>query len=255
MTDFNETLNVATDDTSSQENHPPINIDDSESAGTEKSAQFSRTVPHAALHAEREEHKKTRAALAQLRESHAQILAQIEKQQPIKSETQNQEQQLEQISDSIESHSALWQIWDQARETSKAQLPDLDQALSFLTTMREQQLQALAEIDTRFQNKQNRDSQMLDELRDLIKVSIERGENPAQMIYGLARGFGYHATDINARCKNLHEAQKAARTLTASNGRETGDPMLMETLANLSEADFARWYEQNPDSFRQLFAG
>jgi len=233
----------------------------------EKAQSFSRTVPHGALHAERAEHKKTRAALAQLKAQHAQMLMELgntHKQQ------ENQENrnppdptqdflgftrwQNSQQSDKREEHQ-LWQVWEQVRETSRAQLPDLDAAIDFLAGARERQLSALGQIDTRFQDKKIRLQQMQTELLDLVGASLNKNENPAVMIYELARAYGYGAVEAAERFQGLDKAQKAARTLTASNGHETGDAMLMETLAALPEADFARWYEANPDAFRRLFTG
>jgi len=251
------------------------NTDRSEQTNiTQKASNFSRSVPHGALHAEREEHKKTRTALAQLRAQYTQALAQLgtrHEQESTKEQGETQQQTKDNIPNPAEDFlgfirwqgqqqqqdggSQLWQIWQQSREASKSELPDFDQALGFLAQMREQQLSALGQIDGRFQDEQNRAQQMQNELRDLISVSVAKGENPAKMIYQLARAYGYNVGDVSARLKGLDEAQKAARTLTASNGSSAGDPMLIETLANLSESDFARWYEANPDSFRRLFAG
>jgi len=245
---------------------------------------FNRTVPHQALHAEREEHKKTRAALAQLRSKHEQMLSELSQvndtengQEAALSETgeamapdpgqdfleftrwQASEQQ--RLREEAEENQ-LWQQWQQSCAMSQAELPDLEGALTFLAAARDQQLATLGKIDEHFQDKKNRARQMQHEWRDLVRASLDRGENPALMIYELALGAGFsghsrgeaipHASE---RLRGLDEAQKAARTLAASNGRETGDPLLLENLAHLSEAEFARWYENNPDSFRRIFAG
>jgi len=257
----------------------PQNTSFGEELTAEKSGNFNRTVPHGALHAERAEHKKTRAALAQLRAQHAQMLAELGtryKQQeggnggnppdPTQdflaftrwqaqeiNQQKNQTIQTNELEKQANEERQVWQAWEQAYTTSKAQLPDLDKALGFLAQTRERQLSALAQIDTRFQDETARARQMQAELHDLVGASLEKGENPAAMIYELALGLGYGGIDKTERFKGLDQAQKAARTLAASNGHEAGDTMLMETLANLSEADFARWYEANPESFRRLF--
>jgi len=206
---------------------------------------FSRTVPYGALHAEREEHKKTKAILEQLRAQHTQKLT-------------DEQEKPEETEETEENH--LWQAWQQSCAASKAELPDFDGALAFLAKTRERQLAALGTIDERFQDESNRTRQLQEEWQDLVKTSLEHGENPARVIYQLAQAHGYESRHdgnncVIARLKGLDEAQKAARTLAATHGSEAGDPLLLESLANLSEAEFARWYENNPDSFRRLFAG
>jgi len=227
----------------------------------EKTNGFSRTVPHGALHAEREEHKKTRAALAQLRAQHAQILEQLGQDAP-PDPAQDflgatcWQAEANQRAKQASAEQQLWQEWREACDSSKEALPDLDGALDFLAETRERQLTALGHIDKHFQDENNRLQQMQAELRDLVQISLERGDNPASLLYELARAHGYAGFDMQqARFKDLGAAQKAARTLAASGGREAGDPALLESLANMSEAEFARWYEANPQSFRQLFAG
>jgi len=246
-----------------------------------KPTHFHRSVPHQALHAEREEHKKTRAALAELRAQHEQMMTQLGKRgaDEISEATMpdpredfleftrwqaDKQQRLRQEAE--DGH--LWQQWQQSCELSQAELPDLEGALNFLSRARDQQLKSLSKIDGRFQNEQNRIRQMQQEWRDLVKTSLNNGQNPARLVYELARAHGYESgkyensddgadsvADAIARLRELDEAQKAARTLASSNGREAGDPLLLENLSHLSEAEFARWYENNPDSFRRLFAG
>jgi|GEM_PF-3649832 len=208
---------------------------------TENINNFSRTVPHGALHAEREEHKKTKIALSQLRDQHEKILTELNQNKDNIEQETNQENQ-------------LWQAWEHAVATTRPTLPDLDDALHFLASQRERQLNALGQIDPYWADQHNRTQQMNQELRDLVHVSLNKGENPAKVLHKLAQSFGFGSTEHSTKFKDLNDAQKAARTLASSNGQEAGDPLLLESLANLSEAEFSRWYEANPDSFRRLFS-
>jgi len=244
-------------DTDRQQDYPTVSdeinfIDRQEIATTElqnedkaqdaeKTNHFSRTVPHGALHAEREEHKKTKIALSQLRDQHEKILTALNQKKDNIEQENNQENQ-------------LWQAWEHAVATTRPTLPDLDDALHFLASQREQQLNALGQIDPYWADQHNRTKQMNQELRDLVHVSLNQGENPATVLHKLAQSFGFGPTAHSTKFKDLSDAQRAARTLASSNGQEAGDPLLLESLANLSEAEFSRWYEANPDSFRCLFS-
>jgi len=164
-----------------------------------------------------------------------------------------------------EMENALWQAWHNSYEAGKNEMPDLDSALTHLSETRERQLAALGHVDTRLKNPDFRIRQMRDELRAIVAASLQAGENPARTIYNLAHGFGYGAGDAGRgasgtgdmamRFDHLGQAQRGARTLAASSGREAGNPLLLETVAGLSEDEFARWYENNAHAFREMFGG
>jgi len=179
------------------------------------------------------------------------------------SERTQQEAREQQDRQEAEMENALWQAWHASYEAGKNEMPDLDGALSYLSEMRERQLAALGHIDVRLKNPDARAHQMRDELRDIVAASLQAGENPAKIIYDLAHGFGYgtgggaagHAGGMATRFNHLGQAQRGARTLAASSGREAGNPLLLETVANLKEEEFARWYEGNAHAFREMFGG
>jgi len=167
----------------------------------------------------------------------------------------SKEQTENQSNPQIEMEQALWQIWQESYEAGKNEIPDLEAAVRYLSQVRERHLTAMARIDARLSNPEMRAQQMRDDLRAIVAASVEARENPAKMIYELAHGFGYGTHNAATRFDHLSEAQRAARTLAASGGREAGHPLSLETLANLGEAEFARWYEDNPHNFRQMFGG
>ncbi len=252
---------------------------------TSKEPNMQKTVPHAALHAEREEHKKTRALLSELREE-AELLKSLldttsqkkslnnESDVPpdpekdfigftrwqaneikrLREDMAAEKQRENDARQQVETENALWGQWSNALSQSRSEIGDLDTALNFLGQARDNQLKALAGIDGRFNDAGFRTNQMRNELRDIVAASLKQGENPAKALYEVAKGYGYGGQN-GARFKALGEAQNAARTLAATNGRDAGDPMLLETLAGLSEAEFAKWYDNNRDNFRKMFGG
>jgi len=162
--------------------------------------------------------------------------------------------QAEEESRAAAAEAALMQEWDNSVEALRAQREDADEALDFLQNARLGQLQALAAADPRFGDRNFCQRQIFSELRDIIIGTYQRGVNPAEAVYDLAKAYGY-GRDETARLGKIAEAAQAARSLTAGAGGEAGDPYLLETVANLSEAEFAKWYDKNRGSFRAMFGG
>jgi len=263
-----------------------VESEDQQTVDTE--TRYSRTVPHGALHAEREEHKKTRAELQQLRaeaarmqhELQAVIAAasdrgtnenpdmppdpredflgftrwQAEEIHRLKSQVAENKRMEELAHKAAQAEQALWSEWNQSVELARAEHKDLDEALNFLGEARDRQLAGLGQVDPRFRDPNFRESQMRAELRDIVVTTFQKGKDPAKTVYDIAKAYGY-TNRLAQNITQLHEAQAASRTLTSTAGREAGDPMLLETIANMSEADFSKWYENNRDTFRKMFGG
>lgn len=267
---------------------------DEDNAGAEEQqnpdteARYSRTVPHGALHAEREEHKKTRAELQQLRAETAQIqqefqamLAAIQKQDEeaetdlppdpredflgftrwqvneisqLKSQIAENDRREKEARQMVQAEQALWNEWSQSVEQAKTEYSDIDDALNFLGAARDHQLSILGQVDTRFRDRSFRENQMRAELRDIIVTTFQQGKDPAKTVYKIARAYGY-GHEPGARFTQLDHAQSASRTLTATTGKGAGDPLLLETVANLSEEEFSEWYRNNRNTFRKMFGG
>lgn len=248
----------------------------------------NKTVPHGALHAEREEHKKTRAELQKMRAqaldwqrelasfqhgSRQQNMAAVEAAPPdpredflgfarwqgqeisrLSQELSAQQYQVEEKQRFEAAETAIMQEWDRAVSEARQDAPDIDEALDFLEEARMSQLGVLAQLDPRFADKNFCEKQIYAELRDIVISTFQQGKNPAAAVYEIAKAYGY-GRDETARMGKLQEASFAARSLTASTGKQAGDPFLLETVANMPEAEFAKWYERNKASFRSMFGG
>jgi len=255
---------------------------------TDRDIRCSRTVPHGALHAEREEHKKTRAELQQLRakatrmqqEFQAAMAAvydkaeeagrdippdpredflgftrwQVDEINRLKSQVAENKRREDEARQVAEAEQALWNEWNRSVELERTEHNDLDDALNFLAEARNRQLGILGQVDSRFCDPGFRESQMRAELRDIVVTTFQQGKNPAKTVYEIAKAYGYGG-EPGARFMQLNNAQSASRTLTSTAGKAAGDPMLLETVANLSEAEFAKWYENNRNTFRKMFGG
>jgi len=248
----------------------------------------AKTVPHAALHAEREEHKKTRTELQKMRAQAQQwqqqlaalppqVLPRAPQAAPIQppdpredfigfARWQGQEisrlqeeiaagrRQAEEQQRAAAAETAIMQEWDKAVAELRRSAPDIDEALEFLQQARLSQLDVLAPIDPRFADKAFCEKQIAAELRDIVIGTFQQGKNPAAAVYDIARAYGY-GRDETARMSRLQQAAAGARSLTAGPGHAAGDPFLLETVANMPEAEFAQWYEHNRAGFRAMFGG
>ncbi|MGU3399236.1 hypothetical protein ACLBWS_05755 [Brucellaceae bacterium D45D] len=256
-----------------------------------------RFVPHQALHAEREEHKKTKAELEQIRQQQAilndrwnTMLAAKQQQEQPKDDTppdpaediigfmqyqakktakleeeraaevrQRQEQQ-----QNAEQEQVIWSTWNDSVAQAKAELPDFDQAAEYLSQLRDGQLQAFAAVDPNFANPQTRIAQINAELRGIIIQAKQQGQDPAAAVYQIAKGYGYSGAkpanpqqETIDKINKIDEAQRGAKTLTASNGSNTGDPLSAEAIANMSPKEFDAWIKDpaNEKRFNALMGG
>lgn len=249
----------------------------------------AKTVPHGALHAEREEHKKTKAELEKMRaqaQAWQRELAVLQQRpllppQPaaalaappdpredflgfarwqgqeigrLQQALTAQQRETEERQRHETAEAAIMEEWQRSVSEARATAPDIDEALDFLEAARLSQLQVLAQLDRRFADKNFCERQIAAELRDIVIGTFQQGKSPAAAVYEMAKAYGY-GRDEAARMGKLQEAAAGARSLTAGGGKQAGEPFLLETVANMPEADFAKWYEHNRESFRAMFGG
>lgn len=238
-------------------------------------------VPHGALHAEREEHKKTKAALEEIQRNQAVLndrwntllAANKQQEQPKedtppdptediighlqwqakqfeadKAERQKQTQEQQQREQATQQEQAIWSEWDSSVTQVKASIADFDDATGFLANLRDNQLKAFASVDPNFGNQQTRVAQINAELRQIILQAKQSGQDPAAVVYQLAQGYGYtNAKQPNPQQETIDkinmidEAQRGSKTLAASNGTNTGDPLSAEAIAAMPAKEFDAW--------------
>lgn len=253
-----------------------------------------KMVPHQTFHAEREEHKKTKAELAEMREFKAAMEERMRwfeaASQPQKEDdtppdpnvdvfaalkwtqdqlnalkTQNQEtqQKTEQERQAQQQEQQVWTYWQQDAATYTKENPDFGNAAKWLSDFRDKQLAALSTFDQRFASPQQRNAQIEAELKDIVIRAAQSKRSPAQLVYELAKGYGYQAKaadaadpagGLNARIDQLDKAQGASRTVGAAPGNAGGDEITAEALANMPEAEFTVWMAkpENAAKFRKL---
>jgi hypothetical protein len=212
-----------------------------------------RFVPHQALHAEREEHKKTKAELEQIRQQQAILndrwntlltaTKQQEQPQPEAPPDPNEDifayakwqgDQLKALQEKIEGREKaeqqqsqiaaqdqeLWGHWSQSAQSYASEAPDFGDAVKFLSETRTNQLRALSAVDPRFSDDNGILNQINAELKSIVVAAKERGENPARVVHELAKAYGFTGTKAPEPAAN-GLTQKLAQIDAAQNASRT----------------------------------
>ena len=187
-----------------------------------------RFVPHQALHAEREEHKKTKAKVEEV-ERHLAVLNdrwntlltlrqqqeqpkqeeqappdpeqdifgytkwQAEKMRALEEKIHSQETQTRQQQEVAQQEQAIWNEWSQSAQTYAAEKPEFGDAVKWLSDFRGKQLQAMALVDERFANPAGVNEQINAELKAIIVAAKQKGISPAKVVHDLAVSYGFQA--------------------------------------------------------------
>lgn len=235
-------------------------------------------VPHQALHAEREEHKRTKSELAEIRQKQAVLedrwntLLSLKQQQEapkeegppdpnedifayakwqgeqlaaLQQKISGQEQQVQQQQAMQQAEAQLWNEWSRDAQEYATQTPDFGDAVTYLSQMRDQQLKALSIANPDFSTEQGRVAQINAELKQIVLSAKQQRMSAAQAVYEIAKGYGYtrRASDpvLPEKLQGVAQAQESARTIGQSPGRATGDAMTPETIAAMPADEFNRW--------------
>lgn len=200
----------------------PQEVAETEKARDEK----GRFVPHQALHAEREEHKKTKAQLEEISRkqailedrwntllkasagseqkpvdedpepdpnvdifAHNQWLArQLNKQREALTAKEKAETEARQAQ---EAEAAVWNDWHRSAQAYMTQTPEFGDAVKYLSELRDKQLQALSFATPQLRDPQGRVNQINAELKSIIHAAKQQGIDPAEAVYQLAKGWGF----------------------------------------------------------------
>lgn len=241
-------------------------------------------VPHGALHAEREEHKKTRAEMQELRDFkirmeerwrlaeelaakeepkqeqppnpdedifayarwQAQKTAELEQKLAERAQAE-QQQQLQQRQEQ-----AVWSHWNASVQSFAAENKDFGNAAKWLSEFRDKQLQTLSAADPQFADVGTRTRQIEQELRSIVINAAQRGQNPAATIYQIAQGYGYKPSNVELpeQLQRVQKAQDASRSISQASGRSGADEVTPEMIANMSDTEFTAWYAKSGNAAR-----
>lgn len=267
---------------------PDLELDEDGNPVSEDQPKEQKTVPLAALTKERQQARELKAKLQEI-EKHKAILEDrwnmvlASQQQPQRQEEtppdpnedifaafayQNKklstlEQQIAeranteaQQQQAMRQEQAVWDYWNaDAAEFSKQQA-DFGDAAKFLSEFRDSQLKALSRVDQRFASEQGRLAQINEELKAIVAQAAQQGISPAQMVYEIANGYGYKAAskaEPSEKLDKLDRAVNGAVSLSDTGGSRPGSGLDAESVAKMSEDQFAAWLAKNGDKgFKKL---
>lgn len=254
-----------------------------------------RFVPHQALHAEREEHKKTKAELEELKQFRAvmedrwkTIMAvkepaaaevaeppdpekdifayskwQAEQMEALQKTLADEKAQSQQRAQIEQQEAAIWNEWQSSSQAYAAENADYADAVKWLSETRVNQLRAFAPINPAFASDEGINRQIDAELRSIIIGAREAGVSPAKVVHDLAVSWGFKSTGQPADPKlpdqlaAVAKAQEAAKTIGQVPGRAGGDALTPEAIAAMKPEEFQRWYAdpKNARIFEQMMGG
>ena len=247
--------------------------------------QRSKTVPHAALHEERERRKSVEAENVRLREDRARFDERLkviqELNRPKEQESdlgpdpetdpvgainwmRNQQAKWAEQSRQVTAQQAEQQRQQAMRASLvdayradanqfRAATPDFNDAYAYLLKARQEELAAigLSPSEIAYSVEQ-------DEL-GIAERALTSGRSPAEVMYKIAQGRGYAkkaAADPNAdagqRIEKIAEGQERGKSLTQAGGGAAGTEMTAERLLKMSNAEFDEWTTKHPAQAKRL---
>lgn len=248
---------------------------------TQERDEKGRYVPHQALHAEREEHKKTKAQLEEISRKQAVLedrwntLLKIKEAQPqpepelppdpeqdifgfakwqadrvkaLEEKLSSQEKQTEQQRQIEAQEQEVWSTWKHDANSYASEKPEFGDAVQWLSDFRAKQLASMAAIDERFSSPEGINAQINAELRAIVLAAKEKGQRPASVVHQMALAYGFQPKSSDPQNLSLPEqlakvasAQEAARTVGQAAGRAGADALTPEAIAAMPAAEFERW--------------
>lgn len=250
--------------------------------GRDDKGRFTPTVPHAVFHAEREEHKRTRAELDELRSFKAAIeertrwaeeakAAEAARAQPVEppdpdkdifaftkwqaeriaaleGKVTGKEQQEQEAAQRADFEAKVDAFWKQDVSAYAEKNPDFRDAATWLAEARDKQLQALGIADPRMRDPQWRNRVIDAEVKQVIVAAAQQGTSPAQMFHEIAKSWGYQAKGgqqpgaLPEQLQRIETAQERSRTVGATAGAAGQDALSLESVMSMSRGEFEQWY-------------
>jgi len=235
-----------------------------------------KTVPHAALHEERERRKAVERELRLSNERFATLEGRLDELrkmaepkpqegpadpirdlEEIKAWKNRTEQQLTQQQQQEQGFQEFNAAVEGGIEEFKAENPDYDQAIEFLAGERDAQLKAIGH------NAQEAMAIMKREANAIFAKALQDGVNPGSRVYALAKRMGYkpgaaeeekpNGATASQRLRTIAAGQGAARSLSNAAGSAT-QPLTLRALADMPRDEF-RKIAGDPARWRKLMTG
>lgn len=270
----------------------PVEQDGSVNVRDDK-GRFVKTIPFDVFHAEREQHKQTKAEMAELREFKGRMeerwqmlaaAAQQTEQKPVdndpepdpntdifahnawlkrqfeglkKGQTEREASEAK-AKEASEFEGKVWQFWNNDAATYKATNPEFEDAVKWMSETRTAQLQAMADVHPQFSTEAGVVAQINRELFEINVLAAQQGKKPAEIIFNMAKKWGYQgkqppaneALTLPAELAKVAAAQTASRTVGAAPGAATGAELTLQQIVDMPQAEFKQWMADPKNSRR-----
>jgi len=211
-------------------------------------------IPHAVFHAEREEHKKTRSELEEVRKQQAVLNdrwntllsanKEPEQQKPeipdpendifgymkyqgeqlkaLQDQTAAEKRQAEEQRQAQAAQQDIDNTWRQSATAFAAKEPTFMEAATFLSNSRHQQLEAMSAIYPQLADPKVRDQQISEETFQIVQAAKAANKDPAEVIFEMSKKYGYTPTSSpDAVDPNAAVNQKLDNLTKAINANKT----------------------------------
>lgn len=226
-------------------------------------------VPHQAMHAERLRRQEAERRLKEIEErlkadekpkEEEQIpdpVVDPEKWAAYQRETTGRSQQeIQRLRQEIEQERYQRQVFNavtMGEQRVKAEKPDYDTAISHLMEARKRELAYFTDDQDAINN------QIRQDLWGVSTAAIEKGLNPAEVLYNIAHQRGYQppeadtgTPDAASRVTAAAKAQEATASLSQASGGPQSGRLTADQLAAMPEKDFAKLSD---DDIRKAMGG
>lgn len=262
----------------------PVETEEQKAQGRDERGRF---VPHQALHAEREEHKRTRAELNEMRDRQTRLetLWQSSRQEPepeipdedqdpmaaikwvvktVKDAQQSQRQQAQeyqQRSQEEQQVQAAVDYVDQDYNRVIKEDPSVQEAYHAAFDSYAKELQVLGYRGQQFNQEIAR---TLRNFQLTAAQQMQQGVSLGDFIKGVASTRGWQAKAIDpanielpGKLKDVAKAQDASRTIGKTAGKAGGDEISIDDLSRMPQSEFNAWIAEpaNEKRFQKLMGG
>ncbi len=191
------------------------------------------------LRQEIEEFRSRQKQAQEQQEFNADPLGVIQKQiNELKSTVTTQSQTEQQRAQQIQSEQQMFATIASQVNDFKKTTPDYDDALAHVLEARKQELIAMGAPEYEAQNR------VAMEAQEIAVNSLRSGQNPAQVVYQLAKLRGYGAKQTAQKLATIEQGQKAASSLANVAGVGEGPGVSLAEIDSMSEDEFDKFWSK-----------
>jgi hypothetical protein len=145
----------------------------------------------------------------------------------------------------------VWNLWGETARATTAATPDFPDAVKWMSETRTRQLAAMSAFQPQFKTQAGIDQQINMELKQIVIAAAQQGVSPAEVVYGMAKEWGYTAkpkeaaADDGKAVDKLSKDMEAETSLSGAGGSRPGAALDAKAIADMSADQFEAWYAKH----------